>query len=175
MKGLIDDLLLLSRINRPSESFTVINARTALNEIISDMAYTIHQRNVNILMPDNLPDLYCNGTQIKILFRNIISNAIKFNNKPNPQIQIEFHNAENNYYLFSIKDNGIGIEKEFFEKIFVIFQRLHPREEYEGSGAGLAIAKKIIELHKGKIWVESEVGVGTTFYFTLPGVKQPEI
>ena len=175
MKGLIDDLLLLSRINRPSESFAVINARKVIEEIISDMAYTIHQRNVNISMPNNLPDLYCNGTHIKILFRNIISNAIKFNNKPNPQIQIEFRNAENNYYLFSIKDNGIGIEKEFFEKIFVIFQRLHPREEYEGSGAGLAIAKKIIELHKGKIWVESEVGVGTTFYFTLPGVNQPEI
>ena len=108
-----------------------------------------------------------------MLFRNLIGNAIKFNDKPDPVVEITFQNGENNSYLFSVRDNGIGIEKEFYEKIFVIFQRLHRREQYEGSGAGLAIVKKIIELHHGTIWVESELGKGSTFFLTLPAAETP--
>jgi PAS domain S-box-containing protein len=168
MKGLIDDLLLLSRVSRPSESFKVIDVGEILTEIKTDMEYTIRQKNVQFIVPEFIPRVLGNETQLKIVFRNLISNAVKFNNRPNPMVQVGFQNAENNYYLFSVTDNGIGIAKEFHEKIFIIFQRLHRREEYEGSGAGLAIVKKIIELHKGKIWIESEVGTGSTFFFTLP-------
>jgi signal transduction histidine kinase/PAS domain-containing protein len=174
MKGLIDDLLLLSRISRPMESYTEVNVDKVVGEIRTDMEFTIHKRNVTFSVPEALPDIYCNGTQIKIVFRNLIANAIKFNDKPNPNVEIGFRNAENNCYLFYVRDNGIGIEKEFYGKIFIIFQRLHRREEYEGSGAGLAIVKKIIELHKGKIWVDSEVGLGTTFYFTIPKTRPQE-
>ena len=168
MKGLIDDLLLLSRVSRPSESFRNVSVKDIVNEITIDMEFTIRKKGVNFIIPTELPIVYGNETQLKIVFRNLISNAIKFNNKPGPTVEIAFQNTENNYYLFSIKDNGIGIDKEFHEKIFVIFQRLHRREEYEGTGAGLAIVKKIIELHNGKIWVESEFGKGSTFFFTVP-------
>src|SRR6185436_2096834 len=94
--------------------------------------------------------------------------SIKFNDKSDPKVEIGFQIAENNMYLFHVKDNGIGIAKDFFDKVFVIFQRLHRREEYEGTGAGLAIVKKIIETHKGRIWIESDLGKGSTFFFTIP-------
>jgi len=168
MKGLIDDLLMLSRVSRPSESFKNIPLGMILREIVTDMEFTVKRRGVRLQIPDEIPQVYGNETQLKILFRNLISNAIKFNNSPAPAVEIAFQNAENNYYLFSVRDNGIGIDREFHEKIFVIFQRLHRREEYEGSGAGLAIVKKIVEKHDGRIWVESEPGKGSTFYFTIP-------
>ena len=168
MKNLIDDLLLLSRVSRPSESFRNVAVKNIIDEIRTDMEFTIRQKGVNFVVPVDLPIIFGNETQIKIIFRNLIGNAVKFNNKPNPLVEITFQNSENNYYLFTVKDNGIGIDKDFHEKIFVIFQRLHRREEYEGTGAGLAIVKKIIELHKGKIWVESEPAQGSAFHFTLP-------
>ncbi len=168
MKGLIDDLLLLSRVSRPSESFKNVSLRDIIEEIKVDMEFTIRQKGVTLTIPGDMPEIFGNETQLKIVFRNLIGNAIKFNKGPQPRVEIGFQNAENNSYLFSVRDNGIGIEKEFHEKIFVIFQRLHRREDYEGSGAGLAIVKKIIELHKGKIWVESEPGIGSVFYFTIP-------
>ena len=168
MKGLIDDLLMLSRVSRPSEAFKVISLEGVIDDIKTDMEFTIRQKGVKFVVPEKLPDVYGNEIQLTIVLRNLIGNAVKFNNKPNPVVEIGFRNAENNSYLFSIKDNGIGIDKEFHEKVFVIFQRLHRREEYEGTGAGLAIVKKIIELHKGKIWLESELGEGSTFFFTIP-------
>ncbi|MBI3766502.1 MAG: GHKL domain-containing protein, partial [Ignavibacteriales bacterium] len=174
MKGLIDDLLLLSRISRPSESFKPVDLKTVINDIATDLEFTIRQKGAQIVIPDELPTIFGNETHLKIVFRNLIGNAIKFNDKPNPRVEIGFQNAENNSYLFTIKDNGIGIDKDFHEKIFVIFQRLHRREEYEGSGAGLAIVKKIIELHKGSIWVDSEPGKGSTFSFTLPKLQSHE-
>jgi PAS domain S-box-containing protein len=168
MKGLIDDLLMLSRVSRPSESFRSVDIRAIIEEIKTDMEFTIRQKGVRLEVQEDLPQVPGNATQLQMVFRNLIGNAIKFNKKPNPVVEIGFHNAENNAYLFHIRDNGIGIDPDFHEKIFVIFQRLHRREEYEGSGAGLAIVKKIIEIHKGRIWVESVVGEGSTFYFTIP-------
>ncbi|MFI5253585.1 MAG: PAS domain S-box protein [Bacteroidota bacterium] len=168
MKALIDDLLMLSRVSRPAESFKQVDVNKVLLDIQNDMEFTIRQRDVDFVIPEALPSVQGHETQVKIVFRNLIGNALKFNKSPKPTIEIGFQNAENNYYLFSVRDNGIGIEKEFFEKIFVIFQRLHRREDYDGTGAGLAIVKKIIEIHNGKIWVESEPAKGSTFYFTLP-------
>lgn len=173
MKGLIDDLLMLSRMSRPMEAFRMVPVKPIIEEIKSDMEFTIRQKKVRMVVPDDLPRVYGDETQLKVLFRNLIGNAIKFNDKPEPVIEVAFHNAENNSYLFTVRDNGIGIEPEFYEKIFVIFQRLHPREQYEGSGAGLAIVKKIIERHRGRVWVESEMGRGSTFFLTLPGAEIP--
>lgn len=134
------------------------------------MEFTIRQKNAAITIVGEPPTVVGNETHLKIVLSNLIANALKFNISPAPQVEIGFRNEENNYYLFYVKDNGIGIEKEFLERIFVIFERLHRREDYEGTGAGLAIVKKIIELQKGKIWAESELGKGSIFYFTIPKV-----
>jgi PAS domain S-box-containing protein len=171
MKGLIDDLLMLSRMSRPMEAFKMVDLKAVIERILSDMGFTIRQKGIRVVIQPGLPSVYGNETQLTVLFRNLLGNAVKFNDKPDPVIEIGFHNGENNSYLFTVKDNGIGIEREFYEKIFVIFQRLHPREHYEGHGAGLAIVKKIIERHGGKIWVESELGAGTTFFLTLPAAE----
>jgi light-regulated signal transduction histidine kinase (bacteriophytochrome) len=119
-----------------------------------------------------LPVISGYATELKQLFQNLITNAIKFRKKETlPEIYISVHKNEN-YWQFAFKDNGIGIEEKYNEKIFAIFQRLHTRTEYEGSGIGLSHCKKIVELHKGRIWVNSTPGEGSTFYFTLPGDKQ---
>lgn len=170
MKKLIDDLLMLSRVSRPTESFKPLQLNQILQDIIRDLEFRLSKRNAEVIIQDNLPTVIGNETHMKIVFSNLISNAVKFNDKPRPLVEIGLQNTQNNMYLFYVRDNGIGIAKEFHEKIFMIFQRLHRREEYEGTGAGLAIVKKIIELHKGKIWVESELGKGSTFYFSLPKI-----
>jgi PAS domain S-box-containing protein len=174
MKGLIDDLLMLSRVGRPTESYESVSIASVLAEIATDMEYTIRQRGVRLIIPDNLPHVVGNETQLTIVFRNLIGNAIKFNTSATPTVEVGFRNSENNTYLFSIRDNGIGIDKDFHDKIFVIFQRLHRREDYEGSGAGLAIVKRIVEAHHGRIWVESTPGEGSTFFFTIPASPTQE-
>ncbi|TAK62638.1 MAG: GAF domain-containing protein, partial [Bacteroidetes bacterium] len=151
MKHLIDDLLMLSRISRPTEAFKPVALHEIIADIRADFEFTLVRKNALLVVEDPLPVIYGNRTHIKILFQNLIGNAIKFNDKERPTVEIGFQNTENNSYLFFVRDNGIGIDKDFQEKIFVIFQRLHPREEYEGTGAGLAIVKKIVEMHKGSI------------------------
>ena len=165
MKGLIDDLLVLSRVSRFSELTEMVSLNDVLNEVLDDLKFSLQEKHVALMLPDRLSSYQCNPTQIKLVLRNLISNAIKFNKNNSPFIKITVDENDKRI-LFSIQDNGIGIEKRFFDKIFVIFQRLNP--EYEGSGAGLAIVKKIIELYQGQIWLESEIGKGTTFYFSLP-------
>ena len=165
MKDLIDDLLVLSRVSRLSELMENVSLNEVLAEVLDDLKFSIQEKRIMIKVPERYPTYYCNPTQIKLVFRNLISNAIKFNKNENPFIKISMEEG-NKRILCSVQDNGIGIEKRFFDKIFVIFQRLNA--EYEGSGAGLAIVKKIIELYQGQIWLESEIGKGTTFYFSLP-------
>lgn len=168
MKLLIDDLLMLSRVGRTTESFSDIPIGRIIKDITTDLRFVIERKGAEIIVPEQLPTVFGNETHLKVVFLNLISNALKFNRSPHPTVEIGFRFAENNSYLFSVKDNGIGIDREFHEKVFIIFQRLHRREDYDGTGAGLAIVKKIIEQHKGKIWVESEPGKGSTFYFTIP-------
>lgn len=170
MKSLIDDLLSLSRISRVSESFKEVNLASVIGDVEVDLIYTIQSKGIKLTKPDKLPNVFGNATQLKIVFRNLLSNAIKFSNKILPEVEIGCNDYDSEKYICFVKDNGIGIEEKYFDKIFVIFQRLHSREEYEGTGAGLAIVKKIIEMHNCKIWVESKVGEGTTFYFTLPKI-----
>jgi light-regulated signal transduction histidine kinase (bacteriophytochrome) len=115
---------------------------------------------------DPLPTVMADEMQLYQLFQNLITNAVKFHGAQNPVVKISAEN-KNSQWIFSIRDNGIGIDPTFFERIFVIFQRLHDRSTYQGTGIGLAISKKIVERHGGRIWVESEPGTGSTFYFTL--------
>ena len=167
MKTLISDLLEYSRVGTNS-AISEIDCNKLLQEVLKDLNLDIQESGAKI-NSEKLPVI--NGyVYLKSLFQNLLSNAIKFRkNDIHPIINITVQD-KNTEWLFGIKDNGIGIEKNYYDRIFVIFQRLHTRVEYPGTGMGLAYCKKIVELHKGKIWVESEFGKGSTFYFTIPKV-----
>jgi signal transduction histidine kinase len=165
MKVLIKDLLDYSRIGRETE-IKKIDCNEVLHEVISDLNGSIREGQAEIIA-ENLPVITGYPMEIKQLFQNLISNAIKFRKKNiAPQITINAEMKEN-AWQFSFRDNGIGIEEKYQSRIFIIFQRLHTRSEYDGSGIGLAHCKKIVDLHEGKIWVESTAGNGSNFKFTI--------
>ena len=165
MKTLILDLLEYSRISSYKEEHAGVN----LNELVAKTLHTLKsvsdEAEASIIVSP-LPEISGNKSHLTRLFQNLISNALKYKSAAKPIIEIGF-TEKNDEWEFFVKDNGIGIESKYFEKIFVIFQRLHSRTEYNGTGIGLAICKKIVELHGGKIWVESSPGTGSTFYFTI--------
>ncbi|MGA9116625.1 MAG: PAS domain S-box protein [Bacteroidota bacterium] len=167
MKQLIDDLLTLSRLGRVREALSRVPSGKVVQEVLHDLRFSLEERAVVVTVPDDLPEVHYNRTQLSMVFRNLISNALKFNDKPAPTIHIG-HERVGDAHVFSVTDNGIGIEREYYEKVFMIFQRLHRPEAYRGTGAGLTIVKKIVENHRGRIWVDSVPGEGTTFYFTVP-------
>ncbi len=166
MKQLINALLAYSRVDTRGKPFESLNCEDILETVLSNLRVSIMETNAEITN-DPLPNIMVDNTQMIQLFQNLIGNAIKFKGDNPPRIHVSAK-KENHEWIFSVKDNGIGIDKKYFERIFVIFQRLHTREEYSGSGIGLAICKKIVERHGGKIWVESELEKGTTFYFSIP-------
>ncbi len=159
-------LLQYSKITSEKQEFTPINFEDVLEKALLNLKVPIEENNA-IITHDPLPTI--NGDEkLKIqLFQNLIGNSVKYRSHEPPKIHISA-NKEKNQYLFSIKDNGIGMSPEHSEKIFTIFKRLHTHEEYEGTGIGLAIAQKIVHQQGGQIWVESELGKGSTFYFTIP-------
>jgi two-component system sensor histidine kinase/response regulator len=166
MQNLIKDLLILSRIGRDEPS-TTIDCNKILEEVIADISVALKESNAKITY-SQLPLLPGTEIEFKQLFQNLISNAIKFCKKDvSPEVTINVKETDQEY-LFSIADNGIGIEEQYKSHIFIIFKRLHGMNEYAGTGIGLATCKKIVSLHNGRIWVESKVGKGSTFYFTLP-------
>ncbi|HEY8657658.1 MAG TPA: ATP-binding protein, partial [Hanamia sp.] len=166
MKTLIQDLLLYSRVGTNKENF----AATDLNEV---MQYTTQllkeniKKNRAVITVKPMPVIWANKTLISQLFVNLVSNALKYHGDKEPEIEVGC-TEEPGKWIFYVKDNGIGIDPKFFDKIFIMFQRLHNKNEYSGTGIGLAICKKIVETHKGRIWVESEAGKGSTFYFSIP-------
>jgi light-regulated signal transduction histidine kinase (bacteriophytochrome) len=166
MQQLIDDLLMFSRVGTRGKELQPLAIDGPFNAALSNLKIAIQESGAHIEC-NRRPEVMGDPVQLTQLFQNLIGNAIKFR-KPDvaPRIVVNI-TSENEYWLFAVKDNGIGIAKEYFERIFVIFQRLHARNEYPGSGIGLAICKKIIERHGGRIWVESEPGKGSVFYFTL--------
>ncbi|MES2138855.1 MAG: PAS domain S-box protein [Bacteroidota bacterium] len=169
MQNLIKDLLEFSRVGK-NMLFTAVDCNKILKEVIADLDTSIKESNAKITSAI-LPVLQGNETELKRLFQNLISNAIKFRKKNvSPEITITVEQKKKEY-LFAIRDNGIGIEEKFISKLFIIFQRLHSVEEYPGTGIGLATCKKIVTLHRGKIWVESKLGEGSSFYFTLSKEK----
>jgi light-regulated signal transduction histidine kinase (bacteriophytochrome) len=166
MDVMIKDLLDYSRISSQERKFEYLKSEEILNTVLINLKSTIKDNSVNIIH-DPLPLIYANNQQMVQLFQNLIGNAIKYRGKENPEIQISYEDVDDEY-IFSIKDNGIGIDEKHLKKIFNIFHRLHTSEEYEGTGIGLAISEKILEKHRGKIWAESETGKGTIFHFTIP-------
>jgi light-regulated signal transduction histidine kinase (bacteriophytochrome) len=165
MQTLIKDLLDYSRIGH-DKTKTLIDCNKILQDVLQDLNTSIKESNARIDV-GKLPVIK-GYTDIKSLFQNLISNAIKFRKK-DTAVNINVY-AEANYHewIFKVQDNGIGIEKKYHERIFTIFQKLHSQKHYAGTGIGLALCKKIVELHGGKIWVESDPKKGTTFYFTIP-------
>ena len=166
MQDLIEDLLDYSRLETKGKVFKPLNSNDLIERTITDLDASIKENRAEVTH-DPLPDVTADSSQLGRLFQNLISNAIKYKGKRKPKIHISASRGKEEW-VFSVKDNGIGIDPEYFEKIFVIFQRLHSREEYPGTGIGLAICKKIVELHGGRIWVDSEPGKGSTFRFTIP-------
>lgn len=166
MKQLISDLLEFSRIETKGEAFVQIDLNKVYNDVIEDLHAAIKESKITI-STDKLPTVSADGFQMKQLFQNLITNAIKFRRDSEPRLDVTVK-KEDNKYIISFADNGIGIQKDYYNKIFVIFQRLHTREEYEGTGIGLAVCKKILQRHNGEIWLESEFGQGTTFSCSIP-------
>ncbi len=167
MQGMIKDLLQYSRVVSRGKVFKPTNTKEIAEYTISSLKTLIEDNNAEITY-DKLPKVNADSSQVLRLFQNLVENGIKFRQYAvQPKIHISCEENENEY-VFSVADNGIGIEEQYFDRIFTIFQRLHTKEEYEGSGIGLSVAKRIVERHGGRIWVESEPDVGSTFYFTLP-------
>ncbi|AOZ99060.1 PAS domain-containing sensor histidine kinase [Flavobacterium commune] len=166
MQALVKGLLDYSRIGRKKE-LVEVDCNQIVDEVLSDITLTITESKAKINV-GNLPQIKGYSTELRQLFQNLISNAIKFRKKEVlPEIRISAQEQENDW-LFSVQDNSIGIESKDMHKLFVIFKRLHDRDEYEGTGIGLAHCKKIVELHCGSIWADSKLGEGSTFYFTIP-------
>jgi chemotaxis family two-component system sensor kinase Cph1 len=167
MQTLIDDVLVYSKVDLKGIEWELTEVETSLNRAFSNLRGRITETQAEISY-DAMPTIVADSTQLMQLFQNLLGNAIKFKKKDEaPRIHVGVQRQED-AWLFSVQDNGIGIDPQFTDRIFVIFQRLHTRDEYPGSGMGLAICKKIVECHRGQIWVESELGKGATFFFTIP-------
>ncbi|MDI6723425.1 MAG: PAS domain S-box protein [Methanobacterium sp.] len=169
MKQQIQDLLEYSRVETQGNEFKEVNSNYILNQAINNLRNSIEENNAKITY-DPLPNVIADSDQLMRVFQNLIGNSIKYRKvDKNPKIHISaLEDMENSEYVFSVQDNGIGIEEEYFDRIFRIFQRLHTRVKYQGTGIGLSVVKKVIERHNGQVWVESEYGIGSKFYFSLP-------
>jgi PAS domain S-box-containing protein len=166
LDAMIQDILIYSKITNKERNVTHVNINNILEQTYLNLKTSIDENDAQITN-DHLPTLKVDEQLMVQLFQNLISNAIKYRRDESPKIHISAK-KEDKQWVFSVKDNGIGISEKHLEKIFTIFQRLHTNEEYEGTGIGLAIAQKIVHQHNGEIWAESELGKGTTFYFTIP-------
>jgi light-regulated signal transduction histidine kinase (bacteriophytochrome) len=174
MQRLINDLLNYSRIQTRGKPFVETDCEEILGQVRANLQVAIEKSRA-LMTSDFLPTVMADPTQMMQLFQNLIDNAIKFSGKEPPRVHISAEKRDNEW-VFSVSDNGIGIDPRFNERIFVIFQRLHEREKYPGTGIGLALCMRIVDRHGGRIWVESEPGKGSTFYFTIPakGGKEDE-
>ena len=166
MQALIDDLLTYSRVGTKAEPMKLVDAGKIVDVVLHSLRMAIQESGATVRCAA-LPTVMADPTQLAQLFQNLIANAIKFHGDAPPEVRIDAE-PDGGTWRFSVRDNGIGIAPEYFDRIFVMFQRLHGRREYPGTGIGLAICKKIVERHNGRIWVESAPGRGTVFRFTLP-------
>jgi len=167
MKRLIQDLLAYSRAGAMGKALSKISSETSLNEALSDLLVMIEESGA-VVTHDALPAITTDGSQLAIIFQNLVGNAIKYRGAEVPRVHVSAQKNSGNVWIFSVRDNGLGIDAQYFEKIFILFQRLHRQDEFKGTGIGLAICKKIVERLGGKIWVESQPHKGSTFYFYLP-------
>ena len=170
MQALIKDLLAYSRLGTRARPFEPVEMEDVLKSALSNLKVAIEETGA-VVTHEPLPRVWGDPVRLTQIFQNLIGNAVKFHGTEPPRIQVRANRTEVEWRI-CVRDNGIGIDPKFFDRIFVIFQRLHTRQEYSGTGMGLAICKKIIEYHGGRIWVESAPGKGSTFCFTLP-VEKP--
>ena len=171
MDMVLKDLLEFSRLGAKAHHMKPLNCSVVFEQAIHNLRSAIEESGAEITY-DLLPTVMANESQITSLFQNLLSNSMKFRGKEKLRIHVSAEQKDNQW-VFSVQDNGIGIDPKFFDRIFVIFQKLHTKQEYEGTGVGLTLCKKIVELHGGRIWVESEPGKGATFYFALPLLDIP--
>jgi PAS domain S-box-containing protein len=169
MKILIQALLEFSRLGRGEDTVDHVSLDSVLNDALANLDAAIQESHADVTS-DRLPVLPVSRTYMLVLFQNLIANAIKFRSQQPPRIHISTV-RNNDMWVFAVRDNGLGIDPKYHDKVFVIFQRLHTRDQYPGAGIGLSLCKKIVELHGGQIWVESELGKGAAFKFTLPAAK----
>ncbi len=167
MRGLIQDLLTYSRAGARGKSLVETSAEDTLQEALVNLSATIEQSGA-VVTHDSLPVILADGNQLVQVFQNLVGNAIKYRGTEVPRIHVSASKNGSPEWIFSVRDNGLGIDPKYFERVFVLFQRLHLQTEFEGTGIGLAVCKKIVERLGGRIWVESQLGQGSTFYFALP-------
>jgi PAS domain S-box-containing protein len=168
MDHLVLDLLEYSRVGRNAHPKTPKDIRMLIDEALANLSLAIEENEAKVEIKGEMPTLVCSGHEIIRLFQNLIANAIKYRHAGRkPVIQVECKRVKSDW-VFSVTDNGIGIEPKYFERIFLVFQRLHSRKDYEGTGIGLAVCKKIVEHHGGRVWVDSAPGLGATFSFSIP-------
>lgn len=168
MGNLIDGILEYSRVGRVKEALVAVDLNQVVREVIDLLS---PQANVTIRIESPLPTIVTEPTRMQQIFQNLFSNAIKYTDKPHCEIRVAC-NAEDEYWKFSVTDNGPGIESRHFDRIFQLFQTLAPRDRIESTGVGLTLIKKIVEMYGGSIWLVSTIGQGTTFFFTLPQTAQ---
>jgi PAS domain S-box-containing protein len=167
MQELIRDLLAYSRSGADDKALREISGETALKEALANLRATIEESGA-VVTYDSLPAITSDDTQLALVFQNLVGNAIKYRGAEAPRVHISAAKNGGKVWTFSVRDNGLGIEPQYFERIFILFQRLHGRQEFNGTGIGLAICKKIVERLGGRIWVESQPDKGSIFYFSLP-------
>ncbi|MBC7816987.1 MAG: PAS domain S-box protein [Planctomycetaceae bacterium] len=166
MQSLVRDLLTYARIDNKAESWITVDSNATCRQAIENLSQLIAESGAQITVA-KLPIVWADGSQLEALFQNLIGNAVKFRSERPSRVSVTAKQVESNW-LFAVRDNGIGIKPEFQERVFEIFKRLQSQDQYPGTGIGLAICKRIVERYGGRIWVESQFGQGSTFYFTLP-------
>ena len=171
MQGLIQDLLAYSRAGNNGKALREISGEDALQAALTNLHAAMEQSGA-VVTHDSLPVIKIDETQLTQIFQNLVGNAIKYRRAESPQVHISASKNRGNEWIFSVRDNGLGIDPQYFDRIFVLFQRLHGRDEFEGTGIGLAICKKLLERMGGRIWVESQPEKGSTFCFALPEMKE---
>lgn len=171
MNQLIHDLLAYSRVGTHGKELVVTECDQALEDALANLTVAIEESKAEVTR-DSLPPVIGDEVQLTQLFQNLIGNAVKFRGEAAPKVHVGVQ-RKGNEWEFTVRDNGIGIAEQDFQRIFVVFQRLHNREKYPGTGIGLSVCQKIVERHGGRIWVESKPGKGTTFHFTIPALGNP--
>jgi len=172
MHELINGLLLYARVKSRGRELDRADSEAVLGRCLTTLRGAIREADAQVTH-DPLPPVFADELQLERVFQNLVSNALKFHGSDPPQVHISAERS-GAQWVFAVKDNGIGIEPRFHDRIFVIFQRLHTRQAYPGTGIGLSICKRIVERHGGRIWLESEDGKGSTFYFTMPAVPEAD-
>ena len=167
MKRLIEDLLTYSHAGAKRKALSETSGETCLQEALTNLRVTIKESGT-VVTHDALPTIMTDGDQLALVFQNLVGNAIKYRGAEAPRVHVSATKSGRSEWIFSVRDNGLGIDAQYFERIFVLFQRLHGQNEFKGTGIGLAICKKIVERLGGRIWVESQPEKGSTFYFSLP-------